>query len=59
MGYDRDTRTLEIAFHNGGVYRYFDVPPEVFAELMAAESLGRYFTARIRQHYRYARDNHR
>jgi hypothetical protein len=55
VGYERDTRTLELQFTSGGVYRYFDVPPEVHRELMTAESHGRYFARNIRGRYRYAR----
>ena len=28
-GYDAETRTLEVEFSNGGVYRYGDVPSDV------------------------------
>jgi len=55
VGYDVSTHVLEIAFRNGGVYQYEDVPPEVFEDLMAADSLGRFFTARIRPRYSYHR----
>jgi len=26
VGYDPKTQTLEVEFHNGGVYQYFNVP---------------------------------
>ena len=42
-GYDPDTRTLEIQFQDGRVYRYLQVPPVVYRDLMAADSPGRYF----------------
>ena len=42
VGYDPDTQTLEVVFNRTGVYRYYDVPPEEYEELMAAESKGRY-----------------
>jgi hypothetical protein len=51
VGYDPVTRTLEIEFASGGVYQYSDVPPEVFEELLVADSPGRYFHARIRARY--------
>lgn len=55
VGYDRDRRVLEIEFQNGRVYRYHDVPPEEYEELMKAPSLGRYFIANIRDGYGYDR----
>jgi KTSC domain len=55
VGYDATTWTLEAEFTNGGIYRYFDVPPEVHEGLMAAESHGRYFNAHIRGCYPYDR----
>ena len=53
--YDEWSRHLDIALTTGRVYRYFDVPPEVYAELMAAESKGRFYNDRIRDAYRYER----
>ena len=48
VGYDEPSRTLEIRFHNGSLYRYRDVPPEVVLDLLQSESLGHYFTTTIR-----------
>ncbi|MEM4204933.1 MAG: KTSC domain-containing protein [Candidatus Methanomethylicaceae archaeon] len=55
VGYDEATRTLEIEFHSGGIYQYYDVPPEVYQELLCAPSLGKYFHAHIRNIYQYKR----
>ena len=43
VGYDPETKTLEVEFQNGSVYQYFNVPNNVYRELMAAPSHGRYF----------------
>ena len=51
IGYDRKTRTLEIEFANGGVYRYEDVPAELWTELRQSASKGRFFQQRIRDHF--------
>lgn len=51
IGYDNSTHTLEVEFVNGGVYRYFLVPPSVYAELMASPSIGQHFVAHIRNDY--------
>jgi KTSC domain len=42
---------LEIEVASGDVYRYLDVPREVFIELMRAESKGTFFNERIRDHF--------
>jgi hypothetical protein len=58
VGYDPEQRVLEIEFTSGAVYQYFDVPPEVYRGLMAAESHGRYFHQHVRDAgYRYQRMN--
>ena len=53
LGYDQDTETLEVEFHTGRIYRYVGVPPSVYEALLNAESLGRYFNERIRDHYEF------
>lgn len=55
VGYDEATRTLEIEFRSGRVYRYIEVPRDVYEELMSADSLGRYFNKYIREAYPYSR----
>lgn len=52
IGYDAATMTLEVAFKNGGIYQYFDVPDTLFQELMRAPSAGKYLHANIRDRYR-------
>ena len=52
-GYDAATSTLELEFTSGRVYQYFDVPQDVFDELLAADSKGRYFLAVIDHAYPY------
>ena len=51
VGYDPENQELEIEFTSGKVYRYHHVSPEVYAELMQAESLGQFFNAQIRDNY--------
>lgn len=53
VGYDENDRTLEIEFHSGGVYEYYDVPPETVRELLQAGSRGRYFHEHVRDEYDY------
>lgn len=49
--YDDERNLLEVLFHNGRVYRYFDVPPEEYDALIGADSVGRYFNQEIRKRY--------
>lgn len=67
IGYDAGTSTLEIEFPTrgeaprggatgvGSVYQYSDVPPNVHADLMAAESVGKFFGANIRGKFKYTK----
>lgn len=47
--------TLEIVFHSGGVYQYFDVPESEYHGLIQAGSKGQYFHTNIKDNYRYAK----
>ena len=51
IGYDEKNQALEIAFRNGGVYRYAGLPPEIHEGLMNAESHGTYFNQNIKDKY--------
>ncbi|NEW79035.1 MAG: KTSC domain-containing protein [Gelidibacter sp.] len=53
IGYDAENEILEVEFNHGGIYQYFDVPENVYEELMNAESHGKYFSANIRNDYEY------
>ena len=54
-GYDPVTQTLELVFTSGGIYRYSDVPPAIYAGLLAAESKGRYTWMNVINFYPYER----
>lgn len=49
VGYDPENMILEIEFHNGGIYQYFNVPESVYKGLMNADSHGKYFDAYIKK----------
>ena len=40
---------------SGDTYVYFGVPKSVFRDALTADSVGRFFAMRIRDHYRYER----
>jgi hypothetical protein len=50
-GYSKRRHILEIEFVNGAIYRYLDVPPSVYRELMLSDSKARFYDANIRRHY--------
>jgi hypothetical protein len=51
VGHDADRDVLEVRFRSGRVYNYRAVPADVYAALLAAESIGRYFNEVIRVRY--------
>ncbi len=53
IGYSPESSTLEILFHTGSVYQYFNVPASVYSALMNAYSKGTYFAQSIKNSYRY------
>jgi len=55
VDYDPETRVLSVGFPKGALYQYSDVPPEVYRDLAASKSRGRFFNQHIRPVYRYRR----
>jgi hypothetical protein len=55
VAYDRAGQVLQLEFRSRAVYRYFDVPPGVYHDLMAADSKGAYFNRNIRGRFPYHR----
>jgi hypothetical protein len=48
VGYSSDSETLEIEFKNQTIYEYYNVPQVIYDQLMGSGSLGKYFSANIR-----------
>lgn len=55
IGYDAENNILEIEFNHGGIYQYFNVPSEVYEELINSASHGKYFAANIKNVYDYVK----
>lgn len=53
--YDAGARTLDVEFSSSKVYRYFDVPPSVYAWLERVESKGRFVNRLVKDKYRFER----
>ena len=49
VGYDIDSQVLEVEFHKGGTYQYFGVPQNIYDDLMASDSKGKYFNLNIKK----------
>ncbi len=52
VGYSKRLHVLEIEFVNGAIYRYLDVPSDVYRDLLAAKSKARFYDQNIRAKYR-------
>jgi hypothetical protein len=52
VGYDRATRTVEIEFSGGAVFRYTPVPVYVYRELLDAPSKGDYVESVIKPRFK-------
>jgi hypothetical protein len=52
--YDEEKKRLTVWFTTGKEYVYFQVPKDVYAEFISAESSGSYFHAHIKGKYDYA-----
>ena len=55
VGYSKRRHILEIEFINRAIYRYYDIAPSVYRELLAADSKARYYDFHIRRKYLSAR----
>ena len=54
VGYDAQRRLLQLEFHNGSIYKYFEVPATVHQQLMQAASKGTYSNQSIRPRSNFA-----
>lgn len=52
VGYSKRLHALEIEFRNGAIYRYLNVDPAIYHELMMAPSKARYYDEKVRRKYR-------
>ena len=48
VGYDPDTKELDVEFRSGAVYRYENVPAAFHVALLEGKSPGRFFAYHIR-----------
>ena len=55
VGYDAATETLEVQFLNGSIYQYYNVPENMYDQLMKEGSKGQFLNAYIKNAYPYSR----
>jgi hypothetical protein len=53
VGYDAEKKLLEIEFHHGAIYQYFDVPERVYKELMSSAAKGSYYINELKDKFNY------
>ena len=51
IGYSKRRHILEIEFVNGAIYRYLEVAPSVYRDLITADSKARYYDTNIKGNY--------
>jgi KTSC domain len=55
VGFSKRRHILEIEFINGAIYRYLDVPPSVYRDLLSADSKAHYYDLNIKRNYQSIR----
>ena len=55
VGYDERLQLLQIQFVDGSMYEYYDVPKNIYIDLITASSAGKYFHKYIKDVYRYSK----
>lgn len=58
VGYDPDSKELEVAFNSGEIYRYADVPRAIYEGLLAADSKGQFMHAHVIDTFPYRQVQH-
>ncbi len=53
VGYDEDTKVLELEFASQEVYMYYNVPPAIYFGLVIAPSKGSFFNEHVKDRYNY------
>jgi KTSC domain len=55
IGYSKRLHALEIEFVNGAIYRYLNVPPRLYRDLIVADSKARFYDQNVRGKFLSAR----
>ncbi|MDF7760480.1 KTSC domain-containing protein [Kosakonia cowanii] len=55
VGYDSQSRTLEIRFHDKRAYQYHEVPERIFTVFLTVVSKGRFYDGVVKGKYKEKR----
>ena len=55
IGYEDNAEVLTVKFRAGGTYEYYRVPKAEYENLLKAESVGAYFSSKVRGKYATAK----
>lgn len=55
IAYHEPSREVLVKFTNGEIYKYKDVPPEVWEQLLKSASKGKFVNIVLRRGYQYER----
>lgn len=58
IGYDVESRELRVKFREGSIYVYYDVPPDVYEEMLSADSIGHYMNDHVVHSYLYDQESY-
>jgi len=56
VGYDENSETLEIEFHDGSIYEYYGVPKSLYESFIGSSSLGSFLHRHLKS-YPYQKQN--
>ena len=51
VGYSKRLHALEVEFIGGAIYRYSNVPPQVYRDFLSAASKAQFYDANVRGHF--------
>lgn len=51
VGYSKRLRALEVEFISGAIYRYSNVPPQIYRGLLSAASKAQFYDTNVRGHF--------
>ena len=57
IGYELNSKTLEIEFRDGGIYQYFNVGSNIYNKMISAPSIGSFFHKYIKGKYNWQKVN--
>lgn len=53
VGYDEKSKTLDVEFYSGTMYRYTDVPPIIHERMVSTDSVGSFFARFVKKAFPY------